>query len=111
MTHSAQDSAQVPPWSRLPRRHKNGYRVTMSPGETKAILILAADGMAHFECPDAPVCEACNTMRAVWWELCNALSRADRVQLQSAMRDCGIPLPDSPWEVIEPQRKPEGGAS
>jgi len=110
MTYSAENSAQVPPWSRLPRTHKNPYRITMSPGETKGVLILAALGMGQVECPERETCEACNGIRAIWWELCNALSRADRVELQSAMRDCGVPLPDGPWEVVEPQRKPEGGA-
>ena len=37
----------------------------------------------------------------LWWDLCNALSRDQRVGLQKAMVEGGLPLPPHPGDYIE----------
>jgi len=60
-------------------------------------LRYAAVDLAMVNCRDN-WCTSCNPARRAWWEACNALGRAKRIELQGLLREAGIPLPKGPFE-------------
>lgn len=75
-------------------------RITLTVKETTyvltqlAVLEASNPGCADVECP------ACNEYRRIFWELSNALPISARVAYQKALRECGVPLPEAPWEEM-----------
>ena len=68
--------------------------------EVAHFLIKHAELMAIHQCAYGSDCEACNIEHAMWWEWEISLAGPVRIRLQRVMRECGIPLPPSPWEEV-----------
>lgn len=75
-------------------------RVTLTVPE--AVLVLGIMALARVDSPDcdAPDCETCNVFNTLFWEISNALPMAARIRYQKALRESGIELPPSPWELV-----------
>lgn len=75
-------------------------RIALTVQEATMVLIVIAT-MEHVApgC-DQSECESCNAKNALFWTISNALPIYARVAYQRALRETGIELPPSPWEVV-----------
>lgn len=80
--------------------HERTAEIVLSQEEAMAFLSLAARNMAHDKWCNPFVCETCNTLARVWWDVCNELSRVNRVKVQRALQMDGVPLPPSPVDLV-----------
>lgn len=72
--------------------------IKLNQQEAMTFLSLAAhEAHAKGWC-DTSECEMCNHIASLWWDVCNALGRKNRVELQSRLRANGVDLPPAPWE-------------
>lgn len=96
--------AEFPTPEEMAEMMRDHHEMTMSMVVTHVevanLLGLAAEALNR-PCPvPAWECENCNRANTLWWNLCNALPNRERIALQSALRDAGVPLPKAPWETV-----------
>lgn len=75
-------------------------RITLTVKETTYVLVELAILWSMTPGCDLPECAACNESRRLFWDMSNALPISARVAYQKALRETGVPLPESPWEEI-----------
>jgi hypothetical protein len=83
-------------------------KIVLTQREVAALLVDSAMLMATAECPSGPDCDNCNAHRLLWWDLCVALDRSLRIELQAHLRTRSVPLPDGPWEDVNADGQPTG---
>jgi hypothetical protein len=88
-----------------PGELQNDAGIPMSEKALCSLLAQAAMAMSAFPCA-IPECTNCNAHRLIWWDTCNALGRDYRMALQKWLCEEGYPLPEAPWEDVDPDGTP-----
>lgn len=88
-------------WAREEQRKRGGVSgIVLSQEEVARFLATQAilEASENF-CHD-PGCDACNSARRTWWNLCNALELRYYEALVEILSDSHTPLPEGPWEEV-----------
>jgi hypothetical protein len=80
-----------------PGERHNASGIPVSDRALGVLLAAARLGELYTPC-NIVDCEACNEFHLIWWDCCNALSRRERLSVQSWLTNTGHGMPDAPWE-------------